>query len=163
MYRKIESDDDINTLVQMANEIWSDYFKKLFDSETLPKLIEGAQSKKTILNQIKDGYQYFFIGQDDERVGYFAYNIDSTKDELFLSKIYIYSNQRGQGIGKKVLSYLEELCHISGVGKITLTVYHKNIDSIKTYEKWGFSNLGIIKRHFDSDLTFEDIKMEKSV
>ena len=41
-YRKIESDGDIDTLVQIAYEIWSDHFKSMFDCEILPKLIEGA-------------------------------------------------------------------------------------------------------------------------
>ena len=60
-HRKIDSDEDINILVQIAHEIWSDHFGTMFDTETLRKLIEGAQSKKTILAQIENGYQYFFI------------------------------------------------------------------------------------------------------
>lgn len=162
-YERIESENDINTLVPMAHEIWSDHFKTMFDKETLPKLIEGAQSKKAILSQIEDGYQYFFINKDDERIGYFAYKIDQSKKELFLSKIYVYSDKRGKGVGKKVLNHLERLSHDAGISKIGLTVNHKNTDAIKTYEKWGFSNLGLIKRQFENGLVVEDIKMEKSV
>ena len=163
MYSKIETESEIDDLVEMAHEIWSDHFGSMFDDETLPKLIVGAQSKEVILSQMKDGYQYFFIIQNDTKVGYFAYNIDRSIDELFLSKIYIYSSQRGHGIGKQVLHYLESICHDAGVGKITLTVYHGNISSVKAYEKWGFSNLGLIKRHFDNGLVFDDIKMEKAL
>ncbi|MDY6958460.1 MAG: GNAT family N-acetyltransferase [Halobacteriota archaeon] len=160
-YRRVESDDDIDVLVSMARDIWSDCFKDMFDSKTLPKLIESAQSKRAILAHIRDGYQYFIIDRDDERIGYFAYKIDRFRNELFLSKIYIYSDQRGKGVGKEVLNHLEELSHDRGIGKIALTVYHGNINSIKTYERWGFSNLGIIERQFDDHLVFEDFKMEK--
>jgi len=52
-YRKIESDGDIDTLVQIAYEIWSNHFKSMFDSETLPKLIEVAQSKKLFFLRLK--------------------------------------------------------------------------------------------------------------
>lgn len=162
-YKKIESDSDINTLVEMALDIWSDHFKSMFDSETLPKLIEGAQSKKTILSQIEDGYQYFFILEGEKKIGYFAYRINQPSDELFLSKVYIYSDQRGRGVGRKVLNHLEKLSHDVGIRKISLTVYHKNTNSIKAYEKWGFTNLGLIKRHFDNGLVFYDIQMEKSI
>jgi len=162
-YRKIESDGDIDTLVQIAYEIWSNHFKSMFDSETLPKLIEVAQSKKAILSQVKDGYQYFFIIEREKYIGYFAYKINPSSDELFLSKIYIYSEQRGKGVGKMVLKHLEKLSQDAGIRKISLTVYHKNTNSIKAYEKWGFTNLGLIKREFDNGLIFEDIKMEKSV
>lgn len=161
VYRKIESENDVDTLVPIAHEIWSDHFKTMFDSESLPRLIEAAQSKKAILSQIEDGFQYFFIIQDDRKIGYFAYKIDQPKKELFLSKIYVYSDQRGKGAGKEVLNHLEKLSHATGVSRIVLTVNHKNTDSIKTYEKWGFANLGLIKRQFENGLVVEDIKMEK--
>ena len=160
-YRKIESDDDVNTLVKIAHEIWNHHFKSMFDSKTLCKLIEAAQSKKTILSKIEQDYQYFFIIDEGEKIGYFAYKINPSSDELFLSKIYIYSNKRGQGVGREVLGHLETLCHDAGIRKIVLTVYHGNIDSIKAYENWGFTNLGLIERIFDDDLVFMDVKMEK--
>ncbi|MBN1831711.1 MAG: GNAT family N-acetyltransferase [Deltaproteobacteria bacterium] len=163
MYRKIESENDVDTLVPIAHEIWSDHFKTMFDSEALPRLIEGSQSKKAILSQIEDGYQYFFISQDDRKIGYFAYKIDHSKNELFLSKIYVYSDQRGKGVGRKVLNHLEKLSHDVGVGKIVLTVNHRNTNSIKAYEKWGFANLGRINRQFENGLVLEDIRMEKSL
>jgi ribosomal protein S18 acetylase RimI-like enzyme len=162
-YSKISSSEDVNILASMAYEIWTEHFGSMFDEKTLQKLVEVAQSKKTILSQIEDGYQYFFIIENGKRMGYFAYKIDHCKDELFLSKIYIYSDQRGKGVGKKMLNHLERLAHDTGVKKITLTVYYKNTNSIKTYESWGFSNLGLIKRQFDNGLVFDDIKMEKPV
>ncbi len=161
--RIIESEGDLDNLVQIAYEIWSNHFKLMFDRETLSKLIESAQSKKSILSQIEDGYQYFFIIEEGKRIGYYAYKINQSSYELFLSKIYIYSDQRGKGIGRKVLSHLEKLCHDAGIRKITLTVYHGNTNSIKAYEKWGFANLGLIDRQFDNGLIFQDIKMEKSI
>jgi GNAT superfamily N-acetyltransferase len=162
-YVKIVSDDNVDILVSMANEIWSKHFTTMFDSKTLSSLIEGAQSRRTILSQLQDGYQYFFIEHHGKRIGYFAYNMDLSKQELFLSKLYIYTDKRGKGIGKKVLNYLEKFCQSVGLNKITLTVYHKNIDSIRAYEKWGFTNLGLVRREFDNGLVFEDIQMEKHV
>ena len=44
-YRRVESDEDIDILVSMARrDVWSDCFKDMFDSNTLQKLIESAQS-----------------------------------------------------------------------------------------------------------------------
>ena len=147
----------------MAFEIWNKHFGTMFDSQTLPSLIEGAQLRKAILSQLQDGYQYFFIEDGGKRIGYFAYQINNSKQELFLSKLYIYLDQRGKGVGKKVLNYLEDLCQKCGLNKITLSVYIKNTQSIAAYEKWGFLNLGLIRREFDNGLVFEDIKMKKHI
>ena len=163
MYEKVESDEDINALVSLAHEIWSDHFTSMFDSKTLTQVIEGVQSKKAILSQIEGGYHYFFIILHNKRIGYFAYKIDQSENELFLSKLYICSNQRGKGAGRKVLNHLENLCLDAGIGKIALTVYPKNTDSISIYEKWGFSNLGLIQRQLGNGLVFDDVKMEKSI
>jgi len=163
MFKKINTEHDITHLVEMAHEIWSEYFGTLFDSETLPKVIEAAQSRRVILSHMKHGHHYFFIMHDGEKTGYFAYNIDHANDELFLSKLYIYANHRGQGAGKKVLGHLETLCHNIGISKIVLTVYHGNKDAITAYEHCGFSSLGPIKRDFGNGLEFQDIKMEKCV
>ena len=162
-YTKIDSKEELDLLVRIAHEIWSDHFGTMFDTETLHKLIDAAQSKNAILSQIENGSQYFFIIDENKPVGYFAYEIDHPKEQLFLSKIYIYSEQRGKGVGKKALKHLEKLGFDAGIKKIALTVYHKNINSIKAYEKWGFVNLGLIDRYFDNDLVFQDVKMEKSI
>ncbi|MBU1042922.1 MAG: GNAT family N-acetyltransferase [Candidatus Omnitrophica bacterium] len=162
MYEKIKTKKQIDALVAIAYSIWNEHFSSMFDKQTLAKIIKVAQSKKTIVKQISDNYQYFFINQNNKRIGYFAYKIDEEQRELFLSKIYIQVDQRGKGIGRKVLQYLEGLCFEYNLSKMTLTVYHKNTNSIKAYENWGFLSLGMIDRKFDNGLIFEDVKMEKS-
>ena len=163
MYKKVESEKDINELVAIAYEIWSKHFGQLFDADTLSKLIEGVQSKTAILADFKNGYDYYFITESSKNVGYFAYKILSTEDELFLNKLYIFADQRGKGIGKKVLKYLEDICLSDGVNSISLTVFHENTNSVKAYEKWGFENLGLIKKVFSDDLVFDDFKMRKKI
>ena len=135
----------------------------MFDRQNLAKLIEGAQSKRAIKNQLIDGYHYFSIEKNKDRIGYFAYQKDQDNNSVFLSKLYLHENQRGKGIGRKVLQHLEKLCRDHDINKLVLTVYHKNINSIMVYEKWGFLNLGLIKRSFEDGFVFEDIKMEKPV
>jgi len=163
MYREVKSDKDINTLTRIAYEIWSTHFSSMFDAEILPKLIEGVQSKSAILKDINKGYKYFFIFNDDKILGYFAYKILHQENELFLNKLYIYSEHRGKGLGKKVLIFLENICKESGIDSISLTVFHKNTNSIKAYENWGFNNLGLIKKIFSKDLIFDDYRMLKTV
>ena len=163
MYREVKTENDINKLVVIAYEIWNKHFGQMFDPDTLAKLIEGVQSKKAIINDLANGYKYFFINDDEESIGYFAYRILPKENELFLNKLYIYSNQRGKGIGKKVLNHLEDVCHSSNIDNISLTVFHENTNSVKAYEKWGFENLGLIKKIFSEDLVFDDFKMRKKL
>ena len=163
MYSKIEKEREIDYLVSLAYKIWSAHFGTLFDSETVSKLIEAVQSKEAIINQISNGLLYYFISLNNERIGYFAYKIHPDRNELFLSKLYIEASQRGKGVGRKVLQHLEEVCRKKNIQTINLLVYHKNLGSIKAYEKWGFENLGLIERRFSNDLVFTDVKMRKQI
>lgn len=163
MYIEVNTEQDIDKLVGIAYEIWSKHFGQMFAADTLAKLIEGVQSKTAILNDLENGYKYFFINDAEESIGYFAYRVLPDENELFLNKLYIYSNQRGKGIGKKVLNHLEDVCHTSNIDNISLTVYHGNTNSVKAYEKWGFENLGLIKKVFSDDLIFDDFKMRKKL
>ncbi|MDX8381416.1 MAG: GNAT family N-acetyltransferase [Ghiorsea sp.] len=163
MFKQIETEGEIAELVAMAHEIWSEHFSTMFDENILPQLIETAQSRHAMVSQMKAGYPYYFITRPSKKIGYFSYKINPDSGTLFLSKIYILSKYRGQSMGKKVLRHLENICQAAGVGKIALTVYHGNTSSIKAYEHWGFTNLGIVKRHFDNGMVFDDIGMEKTL
>ena len=163
MFIKVETENQIDTLVEMAKEIWGGYFKAFFDNVTLPKLIEAAQSKNTILEQIENDFEYYFIVENNETLGYFAYEIDSANNLLFLQKLYLFPEHRRKGLGKSVLDHLVSLCARKHLNKLTLTVYHGNENAIRAYEKWGFENLGLIERDFGNGLVFKDCKMEKSV
>lgn len=45
---------------------------------------------------------------------------------------------RGQGIGKKLMDYLMEICKETDINEIRLGVFNKNISAYKFYEQYGF-------------------------
>lgn len=59
-------------------------------------------------------------------------------DEYYISNLAVYSEFRGQGIGKKLLKAMEERVKDSGYSKLSLFVELDNNGAIKLYEKFGF-------------------------
>jgi len=76
-YLKIESENQIKRLANIAREIWFDYFGPMFEKDTLAYLFNQVQSKKAISNQIKEGYLYYLIETNGRQIGYFAYKLDN--------------------------------------------------------------------------------------
>jgi diamine N-acetyltransferase len=163
MYVKVETENQIETLADLAEKIWRNHFGPVFEPKILEHLINIAQSKDVIAGQIKDGYLYYFIQNENVQIGYFAYKLDKPNKNLFLSKLYIIPDERKKGIGRQVINHLEEICKIHNISKITLTVLHKNLSAINAYEKIGFRKIGLIERVFDKDLICNDYEMEKSI
>jgi ribosomal protein S18 acetylase RimI-like enzyme len=161
MYKEIKTDEQIDALVLIARDIWMEHFQFLLGKNNIEKIISLTQSKPAIIDQLSKDYKYYFILEKNEKLGYFAYHVDTIGKELFLSKLYVYSNHRGKGVGRKVVNYLLDFCVKQGLEKIYLDVYHKNESSIAAYKKMGFSIDKKKVKKFDSKLSFIDYQMSK--
>lgn len=163
IYRlKIETEEQINFLVKMAEDIWTEHFGPILkDAKVLHAAIEANQSKEVILKQLKSDYQYYFIKIKDKVIGYFAYKLKDT--ELFISKIYLISEYRRKGIGRTILNYLQELAQKKKLKALTLTVYYENKIAINAYLKNGFEKVETIKRDFGDGVICTDYVMKKKI
>ena len=107
MYIKAENETHIELLESLAKEIWTDHFGPMFENDILEYIISKIQSKESILEQIEEGYLYYFIHDKNIPVGYFAFQLSEKEKELFLGKLYIRSAQRRKGLGNQVVVYLK--------------------------------------------------------
>ena len=55
-----------------------------------------------------------------------------------LHRIYLHPKTQGKGVGKKVLSWLEEKAHKKGYQIIWLDAMDKQIDAFEFYKKRGY-------------------------
>jgi RimJ/RimL family protein N-acetyltransferase len=125
-------------------------------------MLNKFQSREAISAQINtEGYLYFLIESQGAYIGYLGVQLKG--EELFLSKIYIKTADRGKGYGKRAIQFLENLTARLHLRKISLTVNKNNINSIKAYEKMGFRNLGSVVQDIGNGFVMDDFKMEKII
>jgi len=158
---KVSTETQIETVARLAFEIWNQHFIPIIGKAQVDYMVEKFQSERAISEQIETGYSYYLLKADDDYAGYTG--VCPKEDELFLSKLYIRVSQRGKGFGRKAIEFLEDLAREKGLSKITLTVNKNNTDSIKAYEEFGFTNLGIFVQDIGNGFVMDDYKMEKVV
>jgi ribosomal protein S18 acetylase RimI-like enzyme len=158
---EVFSEARIQMVEKLAYEIWNEHFTPIIGKAQVDYMLDKFQSIKAITEQIEEGYQYYLIKMDDGFIGYMA--IQPKEDELFLSKLYIKTSQRGKGYGRKVVEFLEGMARDKGLEKITLTVNKNNLDTIKAYEKFGFENLGPVVMDIGGNFVMDDYKMAKQI
>lgn len=158
---KVSTDAQIETVAQLACEIWNQHFVPIIGKAQVDYMVEKFQSRRAISEQIASGYFYYLLKAQDDYVGYAG--LCSEQDELFLSKLYIRASDRGKGYGRKALEFIEERAKEKGLGKITLTVNKNNTDTIKAYEKLGFANLGSFVQDIGGGFVMDDYRMEKVI
>ena len=84
----------------------------------------------------------FLVVEQGEIAGYvvlaFGYSLEFHGRDAFVDELFLRPAFRGQGRGREVFAFLEELCHQSGVTALHLEVERKNRGAQDFYRRLGF-------------------------
>ena len=135
--RQAKTDSDIQNIAILANEIWHQHFIPIIGEAQVEYMVEKFQSYPAIKSQIEnDGYEYYQIFSGHTMAGYTG--IHQENNALFLSKLYIKKDFRGQHLATKALDFLIQLCKERRLGKIWLTCNKYNSNTLAVYDHLGF-------------------------
>ena len=158
---KVSAENQIEIIADLAKKIWNEHFIPIIGKAQVDYMLEKFQSKKVIAEQIEKGFLYYLIKHNNHYIGYIG--VLAKENQLFLSKLYIASAERGKGHGRKAIEFLEKLAIEKALSKISLTVNKHNLVTIKTYKKLGFENCGSIVQDIGNNFVMDDYIMEKNV
>jgi len=159
MFHRVSTDDDIIEVVKLARSIWIEHYSPIVGIEQVEFMLSSFHSRDVISEEIgQQKYMYFLIKDNHRAIGYLGIQIKS--DALFLSKLYILSSERGQGIGREAMNFIKKLGQKNHIDKITLTVNRNNKGSIAAYYKMGFVKTGEVCVDIGEGYKMDDFKME---
>lgn len=163
---KIETDEQIKELCELANEIWNEYSICFISKEQIDYMLEKFQSFEAVKKQINGTFyceithkpvkmEYYFLEEDGENIGYFG--IQEKPDCLFLSKIYIKKAFRSKGYARKAFNQaIVERAKELEKPKIQLTVNKYNIPAICVYEQIGFDRIKSVETNIGNGYIMDD-------
>ena len=138
---EVKTEQQIEAAAALADEIWHEWFPSILSAEQIDYMVDKFQSVREMTEQLENGYTYYILRKGDARLGYTAIRPDPD-GRLFLSKIYIKKEYRGNGYAREVFAFLKDYCREHGLGAIWLTVNKHNDSSIAVYKKSGFRIIG---------------------
>ncbi|MDD5746384.1 MAG: GNAT family N-acetyltransferase [Candidatus Omnitrophica bacterium] len=152
----------IEVVVAIARTTWREYYTPIIGRLQVEYMLERFQSRPAVAGQIKEGCRYYIIRDAENKdIGYCA--AVPKKNELFLSKLYVIAEKRGQGYGKSAITFVETMARDLGMPRVTLTVNKNNHASIKAYQRFGFVIVCPIKQDIGNGFVMDDYVMEKLV
>jgi len=157
--KKVVSEQDLVEVATLAREIWIAHYVPIIGQAQVDYMLKKFQSFAVITQQLKEGYEYYLAGSS----GYLAVVSDAAASSLMISKIYVKSDLRGQGIGRRILDFAESLCRERKLTAIWLTVNKHNAASIAWYERMGFVNAGALVQDIGGGFVMDDFKMVKTI
>jgi len=156
---RVLSIGQIETVVRMANEIWTEHYTSIIGKSQVEYMLSNFQSKDIIKNVMSNkSVHYYLIYNTNKIIGYAGLNIEES--QLFLSKIYILSCERGKGIGNKSIELIKEIALTNNLKVIYLTVNKMNVKTIATYQNMGFKITEEISADIGEGYLMDDFKME---
>lgn len=158
---KAETDDQLRRVSALADEIWHEYFPGIITVEQVDYMVEKFCSFEAEKENIKEGYEYYFIKRGGEDIGYTAIKPDG--DRLFLSKLYLKKEERGKKYARRVTEQLKEISRERGLGAIWLTVNKHNDSTIAAYKALGYKTIGEGVTDIGKGFVMDDYYMELEV
>lgn len=132
-----KSDSQVYEIASLADEIWHEHFTPIIGEAQVNYMVEKFQSYPALKSQIEqDGYEYYQLFSSHTFAGYMG--IHPKDGALFLSKLYIKKDCRGQHLATEALNFLIELCKNRGLKKIWLTCNKHNDNTLAVYDHLGF-------------------------
>ncbi|TSB47365.1 GNAT family N-acetyltransferase [Alkalicoccobacillus porphyridii] len=158
----VQTDEEIGALAELAIGIWNEHYIGIITKEQVDYMIQQFQSAEAVKKQIyHEGYEYFDLNLRGVPIGYIG--VKEEVGKLFLSKLYLLKQYRGQGYASVALIYLEELCRQRGLGAIWLTVNRENTHTIEVYKKKGFELIRTEVKEIGNGFVMDDYIMEKKI
>ena len=129
-------DKEISEMSKMATAILRDYYDPIIGKAQNDYMLGLFQSEDAIRDQLSHGYRYYFVRENNTNLGFFAFY--PREGALYLSKLYLYKDQRGKGYSWQILEMLKTQAKELDLNRIELNV-NKNNPTKYIYERLGFT------------------------
>ncbi|MEG2864298.1 MAG: GNAT family N-acetyltransferase [Eggerthellaceae bacterium] len=161
----LTTDEDLHAVADMASEIWHEYWPAILSKEQIDYMVKHLQSFQPIAHDVRQaGYRYWFIiDEAGRRVGYTAAQTQRETQRLFISKIYLYQEERGKHYASAVLNFYEELGRTEGLKALYLTVNKHNELGCRAYTGHGFTTIDSVQTDIGHGFIMDDFIMEKQI
>jgi ribosomal protein S18 acetylase RimI-like enzyme len=145
----------------LAIIIWREHYIPIVGESQVDYMLQNYQSSHAISQQVQQGFEYFILVFKELPVGYLAFKKEGSL--LFLSKLYVMKEYRGNQIGKNAMKHIENVARELHLSRVSLTVNINNHIAIKAYEALGFINVGPQVTDIGNGFIMDDYRMEKAI
>jgi len=162
-FQAVHSKEQIADVVRLAREIWQEHYVPIIGQKQIDYMLEKFQSERAVIDQLGESYEYYIVIHRGQSAGYVAVVPNSSASALMISKLYVRKSERGHGLGKRTLRFVENLCLQRGITMIWLTVNKNNARSIAWYSRMGFRNAGPTIQDIGGGFIMDDFRLEKTI
>lgn len=158
-FQKVNNNNMIRSVSQVSIEIFKDHYIPILGQEQVDYMIGLFHTPSAIKRQMREGGNYYLVFDNSFPCGYFC--TEKHGQRIFLSKLYLHKDHRGQGTGTRMLKKILEQSEKEVA--IYLMVNKHNDSSLGFYIHEGFKKIGEITTDIGCGYVMDDYIMEKRI
>ena len=159
IFKRVETEEEIDNLAKKADVIWHEYFPGIISVEQIDYMVDMFLAPHSIKEEMKESYEFYLeYDANGENVGFMV--VKPEKERLFISKLYVDKEHRGQGFARPMLIKSKEIARQNGLNRMYLTVNKYNMPSIDVYKHWGFEVIEEVETDIGNGFIMDDYVME---
>jgi len=133
---------DYTTIHTIALPVWDATYKAILTDEQMEYMLNLMYSEEAITEQIAvKGHKFLLAEDGGEYLGFASYELNHLSETTKIHKLYVLPQAHGKGIGKALVTVIENAAKKSSNDKVVLNVNKFN-PAINFYLKYGFTNMG---------------------
>lgn len=149
----VDNEKRLQRMARLADEIWRQHFTPIIGAGQVEYMLGKFQSEDAMKRQMEqEGYTYLLALDEDEPVGYTGFKKETYR--MFLSKLYVKEDHRGQGIGRLMFEEIKR--RSEGLDDIYLTVNKHNDATIAIYRHMGFEQTDSVVTDIGGGFVMDD-------
>ena len=126
--------EEAHFLSEMRRKVWLTTYRGIYPDRMLDEFDYEFHDSKNLGMINSEEFSVYFIYAGNEIAGYL---ILQHKNPLYVQSLYLLSDFRGKGIGRKTFDFIRENCRKNGIEKFYLGCHPENKNALSFYEKMG--------------------------
>lgn len=128
--------ENMHFIRPLAEKIWNITYGSVLDPAQIEYMLPLMYNQERLTNEIQDGYIWELLLVDGKVLGYLDYKL-MEDNRVFLSKLYLDTDQHQRGLGKQMLDRVLTFAQNQQATAVYLTVNKHNAKAIAFYERNG--------------------------
>jgi len=155
--------EDYDLIYGIAVPVWEKTYREILSAEQSGYMLDMMYSYASITEQILiKGHHFLLAVEDGKYLGFASYEHNSAYETTKLHKIYILPEAQGMGVGKALITVVENSAKANGNDKLALNVNRYN-QAVNFYIKAGFVKAGEENINIGNGYLMEDFIMVKQL